>query len=68
MEFGENRSGERNRGGHAFFGEKDLAILDLERSSEAREGQIFYIKYDPVFDGIRGEPGFRALEKRVGLE
>lgn len=52
---------------HAYVGEKDRAIEDLERSAEAREGQIFYIKYDPAFDGIRGDPRFAALEKKVGL-
>ena len=53
---------------HAAIGEKDTAIKDLERSAEAREGQIFYIKYDAVFDGIRADSRFGALEKRLGLE
>lgn len=52
----------------ASVGNADAAFGDLEKSADAREGQIFYIKYDPIFDGIRKDPRMDALCKRIGLE
>jgi hypothetical protein len=40
----------------------------LEKSPEAREGQSMFIKYAQVFDEIRSDSRFVALERRVGLE
>jgi hypothetical protein len=53
--------------GYAAIGDADRSLEYLNRSAEAREGQIFYIKLDPAFDGIRSDPGFTELEKRIGL-
>lgn len=53
--------------GYAALHDTRRAIAYLEKSAEAREGQIFYLKYDPIFDEIRSDPGFVAIEKRVGL-
>jgi hypothetical protein len=47
---------------------KDRAIAHLEKSADAKEGQIMYIEYVQVFDEIRADPRFVALEKRIGLE
>ena len=52
---------------YAFLHDTDNAIAELNKCAEAHEGQILYIKYDPFFDGIRGDPRYVALEKRVGL-
>jgi len=52
---------------HTALHETDAALADLDRAAEAREGQVFYIKYDPIFDGIRSDARFLALEKRLGL-
>jgi adenylate cyclase len=54
--------------GYAYLGDKDSALGFLEKSAEAREGQILYLKYDPLFDGIRSDARFIGLEKRVGLD
>ena len=54
--------------GFAFLHDKDTAFKYLERSANAREGQILYLKYEPVFDEIRSDPRYIALERRVGLE
>jgi hypothetical protein len=52
----------------SWVGDKDAALDDLAKSAEAREGQIFYILYDPAFDSIRNDARFVALEKKVGLK
>jgi TolB-like protein/Tfp pilus assembly protein PilF len=54
--------------GFAFLHDKDEAFNYLEKSANAREGQILYLKYEPVFDEIRTDPRYIALERRVGLE
>jgi hypothetical protein len=53
---------------YAFLHDADNAIAELNKCAEAHEGQILYIKYDPFFNGIRSDPRYVALEKRVGLE
>ncbi len=52
----------------ALLHDTNNAIAELNKSGDAREGQILYLKYDPFFDEIRGDPRYIALEKRVGLE
>jgi TolB-like protein/DNA-binding winged helix-turn-helix (wHTH) protein len=54
--------------GYAFAGDKESAISYLEKSADMRESQVLYIKVDPLFDGIRSEPRFLNLERRMGLE
>ena len=53
---------------YAYLKKKDQAIAYLEKSADAKEGQIMYIKYAQAFDEIRSAPRFIALEKRVGLD
>lgn len=53
---------------YATLKDTDRAISYLQKSADAREGQILYIKYEPFFDGIRSDSRFVALEKRVGLQ
>jgi hypothetical protein len=52
---------------YAMLNERETAIEELSKSADAHEGQVLYIKYDPFFDEIRNDPGYVALEKRVGL-
>lgn len=51
----------------SYMGEKDAAIEDLQRSAALREGQIFYIAYEPAFDSLHDDVRFQTLEKTVGL-
>jgi TolB-like protein/Flp pilus assembly protein TadD len=52
----------------AAVGDKEAALAALERSEQAREGQVLYLKFEPAFDGIRVDPRYQAIAKRVGLE
>ena len=54
--------------GYALLGDKDEALAYLQKSADAREGQVVYLKYEPIFDDIRSDPRYIALEKKVGLE
>jgi TolB-like protein/Tfp pilus assembly protein PilF len=52
----------------AAVGNREGALAALERSADAREGQILYLKYEPAFNSIRTDPQYIALQKRIGLE
>ena len=53
---------------YAFAGDKETALSYLQKSANIREPQVLYIKVDPLFDPIRSDPRYIALEKNVGLE
>jgi TolB-like protein len=53
--------------GYALLHDKDAALSNLEKSAEVHEGQILYLKYEPIFDEIRSDARYIALEKKVGL-
>ena|SRR5579875_2839388 len=53
--------------GYAVIGDKEAVLSFLEKSADARESQMLYLKYEPLFDGIRSDPRYIALERRVGL-
>ncbi len=53
--------------GYAVLHDAPRAVSFLEKSADVHEGQVLYLRYDPVFDEIRRDPGFSALEKQLGL-
>jgi TolB-like protein len=53
--------------GYALLHDKDAAISNLEKSADVHEGQVLYLKYEPIFEEIRNDPRYVALEKKVGL-
>jgi hypothetical protein len=53
---------------HAALGEKEPALEWLQRSFLAHEGALTWIKIDPRFDPLRGEPRFKEIVRRMGLE
>lgn len=49
------------------LGEKEKVYEWLNRSFEAQDFAYLWLKVDPVFDGLRNEPRFQALLKKMGL-
>jgi len=49
------------------LGEKDPAFEWLSKAFEERSGFLIYIKCDRRFDGLRSDPRYEALLKRIGL-
>ena len=53
--------------GYAAIGNKQSALTLLEKSAQLNEQQILYLKYDQLFDSMRTEPRYIALERRIGI-
>ena len=51
----------------ARLGDKEGALSELERAYDQHNEQLAYVKTWPVFDGIRSEPRFQALLKKMTL-
>ena len=51
---------------HVGLGEKEKAIDGLEKAYGDAD-KLLYIKTSPLFDGLRSEPRFQDLLRRVGL-
>jgi TolB-like protein/class 3 adenylate cyclase/Tfp pilus assembly protein PilF len=49
------------------LGKKEQALNWLEKAYEGRDGSMVLLKVDPVFDGIRSDPRFTALLRKMGL-
>ncbi|HEY0379229.1 MAG TPA: protein kinase [Pyrinomonadaceae bacterium] len=52
---------------NAALGRRDEAFDWLEKSYAAREEALVWLKVDPRLDGLRTDPRFIALQRRVGL-
>jgi TolB-like protein/DNA-binding winged helix-turn-helix (wHTH) protein len=50
------------------LGNREKALAALEKSYEAREPFMIYIKVNPELAALHGDPGFVELEHKVGLE
>ncbi|MCH7765633.1 MAG: tetratricopeptide repeat protein [Acidobacteria bacterium] len=50
---------------YAELGEKEKALDWLERSIEAREGRASQVKVDPWLRGLRDDPRFQSLLRRM---
>jgi serine/threonine protein kinase/Tfp pilus assembly protein PilF len=49
------------------LGEKDQVFEWLSKAFEERSGFLIYIKCDRRFDGLRSDPRYEVLLKRIGL-
>ena len=52
---------------HLGLGDIDRVFELLEKALEERYGYLAYLKVEPMFDGIRADPRFEDLTRRVGL-
>jgi Flp pilus assembly protein TadD len=52
---------------HAGLGETEAALGHLERAYTERAPGVRWIKVEPIFDGLRQEPRFAALLRRLAL-
>ncbi|MCZ6779001.1 MAG: protein kinase [Acidobacteria bacterium] len=52
---------------HAGMGNKQEALAWLERAYKDRSDWIVWLKVDPRFDPLRGDPQFQKLIQRVGF-
>jgi hypothetical protein len=44
---------------------KDETLEWLERAYEERSGWPLYLHFEPAFDGLRSDPSFASLLKRI---
>ena len=49
------------------LGEKDATLAWLEKAYQEHAFGIATLKLDPVFDGLRSDPRFQGLLRRIGL-
>lgn len=52
-------------GMYAALGEKDEAMKWLERARQEGSAEFYVMKVDSALDGLRGDPRFEALVKRM---
>jgi len=52
---------------YARFGWKEEAFYALEQAIKYRDDALVNLKVDPLFDGLRSDPRFAELLRRVGL-
>jgi DNA-binding SARP family transcriptional activator/Flp pilus assembly protein TadD len=52
---------------HACLGDKEQALEWLARSYEEGDAWLIWLKADPLLEGLRSDPRFRDLLRRVGL-
>jgi TolB-like protein/tetratricopeptide (TPR) repeat protein/class 3 adenylate cyclase len=47
---------------------KEKALDWLEKAYEEQDSACWYLKIDQIYDGVRNEPRFQAILKKIGLE
>ncbi|HXD34136.1 MAG TPA: hypothetical protein VN643_23670 [Pyrinomonadaceae bacterium] len=49
------------------LGNKDAAFAWLDKCVAERNSLLIFLRTDPVFDRLRGDPRFQVLLQRIGL-
>ena len=52
---------------HAALGGKDEALAQLEKAYDERDSWMDYLGLDPRLDGLRSDPRFAGLLRRMNL-
>jgi serine/threonine-protein kinase len=52
---------------YLHLGDKERALVCVERAYEERNGHVAILKTFPVFDGLRAEPRFQAVLQKLAL-
>ena len=52
---------------YAALGEKDQALQCLEAAYQGRDAWMIFMKIDPRFDGLRSDPLFRGLMRKMNF-
>ncbi|HYG81577.1 MAG TPA: tetratricopeptide repeat protein, partial [Pyrinomonadaceae bacterium] len=52
---------------YAGLGEKEQALTWLEKAYEEHSDALVFVRVDPAWDGLRSDPGFTDLLRRIGL-
>ena len=52
---------------YTLLGDKEQALAWLNKAVQERNGFVFIVKIDPIYDGLRADPRFADLLRRVGL-
>ena len=52
---------------YASFGKKELAFEWLEKSFKAHDVEMIWLKIEPQFKSLHGDPRYRDMLRRVGF-
>ena len=52
----------------AWLGMDDDAFKWLEKAYQERSPNLYYLKFNPIFDHLHSDPRFKAIVRRIGLE
>ena len=52
---------------YAEAGQADAAFAQLDEAFERREPQLLHVVAAPAFDGLRQDPRYDALLRRIGI-
>jgi len=52
---------------YAFRGEKDHAFEWLDRAYEARDEDLYFMKADPLFRNLEGDPRYQSFLRKMNL-
>lgn len=53
---------------HAIIGENDQVFYWLEKAYENKSQMMVYLKVEPNFSGVRSDPRFKELLRKIGLD
>ena len=52
---------------YSLIGDREHALESLERALEGRAFLVAWVKADPLFDGLRSEPRYQDILRKMGL-